>query len=96
MAVVWIGRDDNKTTGLTGASGALKIWADIMKNTPLVDLQMDLPEGMEYHWIDPESGGISEKRCQGAVELPFLSGTEPSQRAECKSTSLLQKLKDLF
>ena len=96
LAVVWIGRDDNKTTGLTGASGALKIWTDLMTHIPLEGLQLDLPEGMENHWIDSESGGISEKGCQGAVELPFISGTEPSQRAECKSTNLFQKLKNLF
>ena len=96
LAVVWIGRDDNKATGLTGASGALKIWTDLMKHIPLEDLQLNLPEGMKNHWIDSESGGISEKGCQGAVELPFLSATEPRQRAECKSTSLFQKLKDLF
>jgi penicillin-binding protein 1B len=96
LAVAWIGRDDNKTTGLTGASGALRLWADLMTQIPLEDLQLDLPEGMESHWIDSVSGGISEQGCQGAVELPFLSGTQPVQRAECKSTSLFQKLKDLF
>jgi len=96
LAVVWVGRDDNKTTGLTGSSGALKLWTDLMRHIPLEDLQLDFPEGMENHWIDPESGGISEKGCQGAVELPFLSGTEPSQRAECKSSSLFQKLKNMF
>ncbi len=96
LAVVWIGRDDNKTTGLTGASGALKIWTDLMTHIPLEDLQLDLPEGMENHWIDSKTGGISEKGCQGAVELPFIFATEPSQRAKCRSISILQKLKNLF
>merc|ERR1711923_690665 len=27
VAVTWIGRDDNGGTGLTGSSGALKVWA---------------------------------------------------------------------
>src|SRR5690606_16142867 len=30
MAVVWLGLDDNKTTGLTGSSGALPVWTNVM------------------------------------------------------------------
>ncbi|MGD8631541.1 MAG: penicillin-binding protein 1B, partial [Gammaproteobacteria bacterium] len=29
LGVVWIGRDDNASTGLTGSSGALRIWRDL-------------------------------------------------------------------
>ena len=31
LAVVWLGRDDNKPIRLTGSSGALRVWADIME-----------------------------------------------------------------
>jgi len=31
LMVVWVGRDDNLSTGLTGASGALPIWGAIQK-----------------------------------------------------------------
>ena len=30
LAVSWIGRDDNGGTGLTGGSGALKVWGHFM------------------------------------------------------------------
>src|SRR6185295_13534675 len=30
LAVVWMGRDDNKSTGLSGATGALKAWLAFM------------------------------------------------------------------
>src|SRR5690606_379255 len=32
LAVVWLGLDDNKVTGLTGSSGALPVWINVMKN----------------------------------------------------------------
>ena len=86
LAVVWLGRDDNQSTGLTGASGALKIWTHLMQQIPLQDLHMELPETLETHWIDSQTGGISEKGCRGAVELAFLPGSAPRQRAECTSS----------
>ena len=86
LAVVWLGRDDNKSTGLTGASGALKIWTRLMQQIPLQDLHMELPEGLQKHWIDSQTGGIYEKACKGAVELAFLPGSVPTQRAECTSS----------
>ncbi|MCP4389695.1 MAG: penicillin-binding protein 1B, partial [Gammaproteobacteria bacterium] len=31
LSVVWLGRDDNQPINLTGASGALRVWSDIMQ-----------------------------------------------------------------
>ncbi|HEX5637886.1 MAG TPA: penicillin-binding protein 1B, partial [Gammaproteobacteria bacterium] len=47
MAVVWVGRDDNAPTGLTGSSGALRIWTNLMQHVPLEDLHLDLPDTLE-------------------------------------------------
>ena len=96
LAVVWLGRDDNQPTGLTGASGALKLWVDVMSQISLQDFDLTPPENISMHWIDEESGGISKKTCKGTVELPFIIGTEPTQRAECKSRTLLDAIKGIF
>ena len=40
VLVVWVGRDDNKPMGLSGSSGALRVWGDIMaeiSSEPLSD-----------------------------------------------------------
>ncbi len=95
LAVVWVGRDDNSSTGLTGSSGALRLWVDVMKQIPLAGLELSPPEGVELHWVDAEKGGLSDKSCQGAVELPFLIGTAPSESAECQGGFFYQ-LKRLF
>ena len=96
LAVVWIGRDDNTNTGLTGSSGALRVWTDLMKRLPINDISLELPKGIEKHWIDSESGGLSDKYCQGAVELPFISGSAPIEKVECNSGGLLNQIKRLF
>lgn len=96
LAVVWLGHDDNHATGLTGSTGALRVWQRFFRQIPAQDLQMRTPDTIEYQWIDPQSGGITEKGCKDAVELPFLKGFGPSQRAECKSQSTLDWLKDIF
>ena len=96
LAVVWLGHDDNHSTGLTGSSGALKVWSRFFRQISTQDLQMQVPDTVEYQWIDPETGGITEKGCKDAVELPFLKGSGPTQRAECKSRSTLDWLKDVF
>ena len=44
LTVVWIGYDDNTAMGLTGASAALPIWADIVKS------QTGLIESGEFKW----------------------------------------------
>ena len=96
LAVVWVGRDDNQATGLTGASGALKIWSRLMKVLPLESIRHELPENMELRWIDIKTGGLTKKACEGAVELPFVNGSAPEEWADCDSGSGLQWLKKIF
>lgn len=95
LAVAWLGRDDNQSTGLTGSSGALRLWINMMSKLNVLDLDLTPPQGVELHWVDSEKGGLSDKSCQGAVELPFISGTAPTERVECKGGFFYQ-LKRLF
>jgi len=96
LAVVWIGRDDNSSTGLTGSSGALRLWTDLMKKLPLSSLSLNPPQGVEMAWVDSETGALSDKNCQGAVELPFIQGSVPTEKVECKTGGLLYQIKRLF
>ncbi len=96
LAIVWIGRDDNLSTGLTGSSGALKLWTDLFSHMHVNELSMNPPAGIIKVWVDPENGGLSDKNCQGAVELAFISGSEPVEKAKCKSGGLLYQIRRLF
>lgn len=47
LMVVWIGRDDNNATGLTGASGALPLWGAIQKRIDSPTTNFQWPESTD-------------------------------------------------
>ena len=38
LTVVWLGGDDNKPAGLSGASGALRVWTDVMADVGVQEI----------------------------------------------------------
>ncbi len=96
VAVVWLGFDDHRTTGLTGSSGAMRVWKNIFKEISADSINLELPEEINMVWIDQPSGLRSEKRCENAVELPFIKGSEPDQYSGCEARSPLDWLKKIF
>ena len=83
VASVWVGRDDNKPTNLTGGTGALKVWADLFKVLPTKPLKPKRPSKIRYIKIDKESGLLWNPSCGTAVTMPFLKGTQPRKRRFC-------------
>jgi len=81
---VWLGRDDNGTTPLTGSSGALRVWADVMSHLPARSLTMAKPLELEYYWVDPQTGAMSGENCVGARRLPFEKSQRPQEKAHCE------------
>ena len=88
LSVVWIGRDDNKPTGLTGGSGALQIWAELMRQVSKQPVQLVPPDNVGMKWIDSATGWLTGEGCAGAMLLPFVEGSEPTEYAECGSPAL--------
>ncbi|MCG6540046.1 penicillin-binding protein 1B [Pseudomonas sp. KSR10] len=83
LAVVWLGRDDNGKTSLTGATGALQIWADFMRRADPLPLQMPLPENVELAWVDAQTGQGTLENCPDAVQIPYIRGSEPAPGPGC-------------
>jgi len=94
LAVTWIGHDDNGGTGLTGSSGALKVWAHFMANASKRSLSYRMPDGIETHWIQDERGTLTGEGCAGARMLPFITGSEPRESTGCRSRK--SSVKDWF
>jgi penicillin-binding protein 1B len=98
MTVSWIGRDDNGDTGLTGASGAARVWGHFMARASRAPFQYRVPEGVEYFWVDENDGRLSARRCEDARLLPFIPGSQPDQRAPCiqRGNPIIEWLRELF
>jgi penicillin-binding protein 1B len=90
IAVAWVGRDDNSPTGLTGSSGAMRVWASLMNGIGVSPLQHNRPIGVEMIPIDPETSLLGEG-CPQVIEYPFISGSGPESRAPCARTGSLVK-----
>lgn len=97
LAVVWVGRDDNGPTTLTGATGALKVWANLFASISSRTIYPLKPANINYLWVDPVDGGLSDEACEGAHYVPFVRGSEPRFSSKCRSrqNSVLQWLKNL-
>lgn len=88
LSVVWLGRDDNKPTGLTGASGALEVWLDVMKELPPEPIALQASEHIIWHWIDPDTGLRTDRGCAGAKRYPFSVGSVSPEYRPCNRLRL--------
>jgi penicillin-binding protein 1B len=81
VCAVWVGYDSGARTGLTGARGALHIWARFLRalypqTGPMVQTP---PEGVETAVIDPESGFLATTSCPQTLREAYLTGTAPKE-----------------
>ncbi|WP_246628461.1 penicillin-binding protein 1B [Methylomagnum ishizawai] len=102
LGVVWVGRDDNQPAQLTGAQGALKVWAATLGAVSHEPLALDPPDNLEWAWIDRETGGRTDEGCPGASRFPFVAGSVPARWSACGGGGMPEAaggeagIKDLF
>lgn len=80
LAVVWVGRDDNAPAGFTGASGALRVWTDLMAAIHPQRLVVPTPAGVKRVWTEVRLGRSTDQGCAGATPLPYIAGSTPAYR----------------
>ena len=82
--MVWVGRDDNAATPLTGSTGALPIWADLMSQLPTRGVNLQPPEGVNFDWLDRRTGHLSAEGCEGAIWVPLKTDYAPTESVPCR------------
>jgi penicillin-binding protein 1B len=83
VAVVWVGNDQNQPTGLTGATGALPVWAKMMAQLHPAPVPQTEPPGIHYFATHRSVGARVNGFCSDALELPFIEGSEPEMEVGC-------------
>ncbi len=83
VAVSWVGEDDNSPAGVTGSNAAMQLWAGLFRQLPFDAVDLRMPDGVSWLWVDPESGWLTGQHCEGAVQIPFLNGSAPDRSTAC-------------
>ena len=96
VAVVWVGYDDNRPARLLGATAALPVWGEMMAALVPEPVAFPQPEDIEQVTIDPQTGLVADAACPGALELPFVKGSAPQERAPCAGNAVVDNVKGFF
>ncbi len=101
LAVVWIGRDNNKSTGMTGNTGALRVWTEVMAGIPQRPLNLVAPDNVDKVWMNADGVRASSEYCNGSKRYPMLKSARPKQadgcgKIEAVKHGVIQWFKDLF
>jgi penicillin-binding protein 1B len=83
LAVFWMGRDDNKPSGLYGATGSLRVWQELFRKLPTRPLPAAVGENLELAWINPQEGKRTDPSCQGARQFAVIAGTLAANTEGC-------------
>ena len=87
LAVTWLGMDDDRSSHLTGAEGALRVWGDLMSGISAQPGVWAVPDNVELVWIDPANNLRGDSGCAGAIQLGFISGSAPTSYSACAGLS---------
>jgi len=90
IGVVWVGRDDNQPTELTGASGALQVWTDIMAAVKPRPLTLTPPDGVR--WQKVINGKRTDEDCERASSFPFIVPHLPEEYEPCHGSNAVERL----
>ena len=83
LGVVWVGRDDNRPAGVSGAASALPVWARLFDALPQQSESRQQSPNVEWFWIDWPEATLADEDCPNARAIPFIAGSQPSKRSAC-------------
>lgn len=72
LVTTWLGKDNNKTTGLTGSSGALLLFTEFFKKQGVVNKNPNQPETIAMTLFEVETGNAVTSDCADTQTYPAI------------------------
>ncbi|MDA0148649.1 penicillin-binding protein 1B [Vibrio sp. LaRot3] len=94
VTTIWLGRDDNKSTKLTGSSGALRVYAEYLQHRIPTQLSLPWPKGISTLGFAKTEKGDLQLDCSNNFKLPVWDENGKLQQ-ECDNQPA-QWLKNIF
>ena len=82
VTVSWLGRDDNKSTGLTGGQGALELYIRYLKQLNPESIADTRPADIKWAFVSEQTGRQAPPGCGTVIKLP-VRASEFQQRPVC-------------
>ena len=81
VTLVWLGFDDGDALGLSGARGALPIWADFMRTaaTVIPNEPFSVPPSVVFRDVNPANGKLATPFCPIVLREAFLPSAVPTE-----------------
>lgn len=94
VTTIWLGRDDNKPTKLTGSSGALRVYAEYLNHRIPQKLTLPWPQGVSTYGFVKTAQGSLDLDCNNSFKLPVWDSADELKN-RC-SNQPKQWIKELF
>lgn len=83
VGVAWVGLDDNTPARVTGSNAAMRLWAGLFKKLPPSSVDLRMPDGAGFIWVNVAENALTSESCNDAVQIPFIDGTAPQAATRC-------------
>ncbi len=83
VGVAWVGLDNNGPARVTGSNAAMRVWAGLFRQLPPSSVDLRMPDGAGFVWVDVAENALSAEGCADAVQIPFIDGTAPKALTDC-------------
>ena len=92
VATVWLGRDDNGKTKLTGSSGALRVYQSYLQRATVMPLILNTPTDIQWAGINPKG----EWTCNTSPKYPVWTNNSNFCHGDKSAPSKKTSIWDFF
>ncbi len=97
LVTTWLGKDNNKPTGLTGSRGALLLFTEFIKKQGMVNRRTNKPDTIAMMVFEAQTGIAVTSQCANTVTYPAITaGVSVSKGCLKKKVDKLSWLDKLF